>query len=157
MVNNINAQLAYLEYLVKMVKHLKPLESNSTGSDPLADATDVHVKDVYEDIHMLLKFLTQDFLSDRQKADILSEIYHLMSLIKLMDMWYKLRGHGKLPTVSQEDKLEAYCNGEAIAWQYLEDNEQKHSEILELIAKIKVKGLTEAERVEIMKAIGLSS
>ena len=36
-------------------------------------------------------------------------------------------------------------------------NEQKHSEILELIAKIKVKGLTEAERVEIVKAIGLSS
>ena len=84
-----------------MVKQLKPLESNSTASDPLADATDVHVKDVYEDIHMLLKFLTQDFLFDQQKADILSEIYRLMSLIKLMDMWYKLRGHGKLPTRRQ--------------------------------------------------------
>ena len=160
-VNDINAQLAYLEYLVKMVKHLKPLLSNVTSSsDPLADATEIHIKDVQEDIHVLLDFLMQDFLSDQQKADIQSEIYRLMSLIKLMDLWYKLRANGKLPTLSQDDKSELTAMLRRLHGSSWKINEEEHSEILEFITKIskkyKVEGLTEEERVEIVKAIGLT-
>ena len=159
-VNDINAQLANLEYLVKMVKHLKPLQSNVTSSDPLANATDIHIKDVQEDIHVLLNFLMQDFLSDQQKADIQNEIYRLMSLIKLMDLWYKLRANGKLPTLSQDDKSELMAMLRRLHGSSWKINKEEHSEILGFITKIskkyKVEGLTEEERVEIVKAIGLS-
>ena len=159
-VNNINAQLAYLENLVKIVKHLKPIQSNITTSDALADATGVNIKDIQDDILVLVHFLMQDFLSQQQKADIQCEIYRLMSLIKLMDLWYKLRGHGKLPTLSQHDKSELTAMVKQLNGNTWKINEEEHSEILEFIIKIskkyKVEGLTEAERIEIVKAINLS-
>ena len=159
-VNNINTQLAYLEYLVKMIKHLKPLQSNIATCDLLADAISVRIKDIQDDILVLVNFLMQDFLSDQQKADIQSEIYRLMSLIKLLDLWYKIRAHGKLQTLSQDDKSELTAMIKRLHSSGWKLNEEEHSEILGFITKIsekyKVSGLTEAERIEIVNAIGLS-
>ena len=158
-VNNVNAQLAYLENLVKIVKHLKPIQSKITTSDALADATGVNIKDIQDDILVLVRFLMQDLLSKQQKADIQCEIYRLMSLIKLMDLWYKLRGHGKLPTLSQHDKSELTAMVKQLNGNTWKVNEEEHSEILEFITKIskeyKVEGLTEAERIEIVKVMDL--
>ena len=159
-VNNINIQLAYLEYLVKMIKYLKPLQSNIATCDLLADDIDVHSKDIQDDILMLINFLMQDFLSDQQKADIQSEIYRLMSLIKLLDLWYKIRTHGKPQTLSQDDKSELTAMIKRLHSSSWKLNEEEHSEILDFITKIsekhKVDGLSEAERIEIVNAVGLS-
>ena len=160
-INNINCQLTYLQYLIRMVKYLKPLQSNSATSDLLADAMlGVSVEDIQEDILILLKFLMQDFLSKQQTSDIQSEIYRLMSLIKLMDLWYKIRTHGKPQTLSEENKLELTAIVKRLHSSSWKLNEEDNSEILHFIIKIgeqyKVNGLTEAERIEIVSAIGLT-
>ena len=159
-INNINSQLAYLEYLTRMIKYLKPLQSNTATSDLLADATDFPIEDVEEDILILLKFLMQDFLSDQQTADIQSEIYRLMNLIKLMDLWYKIRAHGKLQNLSQDDKVELTTTVRRLHNSSWKLNEEDNSEILHFIIKVsekyEVNGFTEAERIEIVNAIGLT-
>jgi hypothetical protein len=159
-VNNINIQLSYLEYLVRIIKYLKVLESIITTSGLLADVIDVDIKDIHKDILAVLNFLMQDLLSDQQIADIQSEIYRLMSLIKLLDLWSKLKTSEKLQVLSQDDKAELTSRIVRLHCSDWKLNEEDNSEILQFIMKLsetyQVSGLTELERVEIIKAIGLT-
>ena len=160
-VNNINVQLSYLEYLLRIIKYLKALKS-TTASGLLADTDiiDNAFKDIHKDILEVLNFLMQDFLSDQQVADIQSEIYRLMSLIKLLDLWSKLKTSEKLQTLSQDDKAELTSRIVRLHCSEWKLNEEDNSEILQFITKLsetyQVSGLTELERVEIVKAIGLT-
>jgi hypothetical protein len=135
------------------------LESTITTSGLLA-VIDVDIKDIHNDILAVLNFLMQDFLSDQQIADIQSEIYRLMSQIKLLDLWSKLKTSKKLQALSQDDKAELTSRIVRLQCSEWKLNEEDNSEILQFIMKLsetyQVSGLTELERVEVVKAIGLT-
>ena len=158
--NTISAQLTYSTYIVKMVKYLSSMES-STGA-PLAELN-TSTRDIEENVRILIGFLTQDFLSNQQLSDIESEVYRLMSLIKLLDLWCKIKSHGKYMSLSIEEKLELRTKintAQKSGWKLPKFKEEDHNETCDFVAKMSkkysVNGLTDAERIEIVKAIGLT-
>ena len=158
--NTISAQLTYSTYIVKMVKYLSSMES-STGA-PLAELN-TSIRDIEENVRILIGFLTQDFLSNQQLGDIESEVYRLMSLIKLLDLWCKIKSHGKYMSLSIEEKLELRTKintAQKSGWKLPKFKEEDHNETCDFVAKMSkkysVNGLTDAERIEIVKAIGLT-
>jgi hypothetical protein len=122
--------------------------------------SNVGIKDIQDDIVALVNFLMQDFLSDQQKTDIQSEIYRLMSLIKLLDLWCKIKTRGTILSVSDTQglasKVERAQNG---GWKSDTFKEEEHDEAISFVKRIsaqyRVDGLTESERIAIVKVIGL--
>ena len=159
-VNNINAQLSYIPSMVKMVNHLTSMQS-TTVINVITTELNISIRDVRDNISALVNFVMQDFLSNQQKSDIQSEIYRLMSLIKLLDVWCKLRAHQKHLSVEDKSQLTSMVvRVHNSGWKSDKLNEEEHDGILNFIAKMsekyKVSGITDAERIEIVEAIGLS-
>ena len=160
LMNTINAQLIYSTHIVKIVKSLSSVESYTSVF--LAEL-DISIKDIEENIWILIRFLTQDFLSDQMLSDIESEVYRLTSLIKLLDLWCKIKYHGKYSSLSIEEKLELRSMIEKVqnsGWKSPKMKENDQDEICDFVTKwsekCNVKGLTDSERIEIVKAIGLT-
>ena len=161
-INNINTQLSYFSHIVTMVKQLSLIESTTGVYESLTEL-DIGIKDIQDKVSRLIEFLMQDFLSDQQISDIESEIYRLMSLIKLLDLWCKIKSHGKYFSLSIDDKLNLRARVERIrysGWKTEKSKEKDHNEVAKFVTqmseKYKVDGLTDAERIEIVKAIGLT-
>ena len=158
--NTINAQLTCSTYIVKMVKYLSSMES-STGA-PLVELN-TSIGDIEENVRILIRFLTQEFLSNQQLSDIESEVYRLMSLIKLLDLWCKIKSHGKYFSLSIEErwKLKSRIDkAQKSGWKLAKFKEEDHNEACDFVAEMSKKyslnGLTNAERIKIVKAIGLT-
>ena len=162
-INNINAQLTYLTSVVRMLKYLTSLQSPTSANVHriISAISTVGIKDIQEDIVALVNFLMQDFLSDQHKTDIQSEIYRLMSLIKLLDLWCKTKTRGIILSASDNQllasKVERAQNG---GWKSDTFKEEEHDETISFVKRISaqyhVDGLTESERIAIVKAIGLT-
>ena len=152
-VNNVNAQLTYIPFLVKMVEHLRPIRS--------AYSTRLDTKDIEDDVIALTDFVSQAYLSDQQKSDIQCEIYRLMCYIRLLDLWCKVQVKGK--GFSDVDKAMFTSHLRRAQSSGLKCDgmkEEQYDEISTFISRMSeqygVNGLTDAERIEIVKAIGLS-
>ena len=161
-INNINTQLSYFSHIVTMVKQLSLIESTTGVYESLTEL-DIGIKDIQDEVSRLIEFLMHDFLSDQQISDIESEIYRLISLIKLLDLWCKIKSHGKYSSLSIDDKLNLTTRVERIrysGWKTEKSKEKDHDEVAKFVTqmseKYKVDGLTDAERIEIVKAIGLN-
>ena len=162
-INNINAQLTYLTSVVRMLKYLTSLQSPTSANVHriISAISTVGIKDIQDDIVALVNFLMQDFLSDQQKTDIQSEIYRLMSLIKLLDLWCKIKTRGTILSASDTQllvsKVERAQNG---GWKSDTFKEEEHDETISFVKRISaqynVDGLTESERIAIVNAIGLA-
>ena len=162
-VNNINAQLTYLTSIIRMIKYLTSLQSPTSANVHriISAVSNVGIKDIQDNIVALVNFLMQDFLSDQQKTDIQSEIYRLMSLIKLLDLWCKINTRGIILSASDKwfltSKVERAQNG---GWKSDTFKEEEHDEATSFVKRISAQyqldGLTESERIAIVKAIGLT-
>ena len=162
-INNVNVQLTYLTSVVRMIKYLTSLQSPTSANVHriISAMSNVGIKDIQDDIVALVNFLMQDFLSDQQKTDIQSEIYRLMSLIKLLDLWCKIKTRGISLSANDNHLLtsmvERAQNG---GWKSDTFKEEEHDEAISFVKRISaqyhVDGLTESERIAIVNAIGLT-
>ena len=160
--NKFNTQLSYSTHIVTMVKQVSSMQS-IVGVHGSLTELNIGIMEVEDDIKTLVEFLVQKFLSDQQISDIRSEVYRLMSLIKLLDLWCKLRAHGKHSSLTEEEKSDLTSEVERVresGWKSDKLKEKDHDDIVQLVTKMsekyKVDGLTDAERIEIVKAIGLT-
>ena len=157
-VNNVNAQLTYLTTIVKIVKHLMSLQSTAGAYSNSVDVND-GIKDIQDGIMTLIDFLMQDFLSDQQKSDIQSEIYRLMGLTKLLDLGCKT-DNVNLSESDGQTLSTMFVRVHESGWKLDKLTEKEYDDIIEFITKIsskyRVNGLTESEKTEIVKAIGLA-
>ena len=158
-VNNINAQLSYFSHIVNMMKHLSSLESTSNVHQSLS-TFGIGIKDLQCSIANLIDFIMPDFLSDQQVSDIESEIYRLMCLIKLLDVWCKI-GSGSVATDDRVNLRSIVVRMQHSGWKLPKLKEEDYNEITKFITtmtkKYQVSGpITKDERIAIVKAIGLS-
>ena len=103
----------------------------------------------------------QDFLSDQQLSDIKSELQRLMCIVRLCDLEFKIVT--KKCTISSIDRsqldriaaqvFKIQCDGLKLT---PEIEEQASVLIAHFNKQYNVSGLTKAERVEIVKAMGLT-
>ena len=161
-INNINTQLSYFSHIVTMVKQLSSIESTTGVYESLTEL-DIGIKNIQDDIKRLIRFLLQQFLSDQQISDAESEVYRLMSLITLLDLWCKLRAQGMHSSLTECDRTTLTSQVEIVqssGWKSEKLKEKDYDEIVKFITrmseKYKVDGLTDAERIEVVKAIGLN-
>ena len=161
-INNVNTQLSYFSHIVTMVKQLSSIESTTGVYESLTEL-DIGIKNIQDDIKRLIRFLLQQFLSDQQISDAESEVYRLMSLIKLLDLWCKLRAQGMHSSLTEDDRITLTSQVERVqssGWKSEKLKEKDYDEIVKFITrmseKYKVDGLTDAERIEVVKAIGLN-
>ena len=161
-VNNTNTQLSYFSHIVTMVKQLSSIESTTGVYESLTEL-DISIKDIQDDIKRLVRFLLQQFLSNQQISDAESEVYRLMSLITLLDLWCKLRAQGTHSSLTEGDRTTLTSQVERVqssGWKSEKLKERDYDEIVKFITrmsdKYKVDGLTDAEKIEIVNAIGLT-
>ena len=159
-VNKINVQLSYSTIVVTMIKHLSLMESTTSVCDSLTELG-FSIEGIHDDIKGLVEFLVQIFPSDQQMSDIESELYRLVSLIRLSHVWCKIRSIGN---VTEVDRLMLRSKIQTVresGWKTDKLKEKDHDEIVKFVTKMsekyKVDSLTDAERIEpIVKAIGLT-
>ena len=156
-INAIRNQLTFLSQVVKLHDTLSPIKVSSCKFSSCT----IQIQELHCAICTLQAFFMQDFLSDQQLSDIRSELQRLMCIARLCDLEFKVVT--KKCTVSSIDQSKL----SKIAAQLSES--QRHGmkltpdieeDISTLIAHFNeeyaVSGLTEAERVEIVNAIGLT-
>ena len=156
-INAIKNQLTFLSQVVKLHDTLSPIKVSSCKFSSCT----IQIQELCHAICTLQAFFMQDFLSDQQLSDIRSELQRLMCIARLCDLEFKVVT--KKCTVSSIDQSRL----SKVAAQLSES--QRHGmkltpdieeEVSALIAhfneKYAVSGLTEAERVEIVNAIGLT-
>ena len=161
-VNNINVQLSYFSHIVSMIKHLSSLKSTSNVHVTLSEMN-IDIKDIRSNITILIEFIMQDFLTEQQMSDIECEIYRQISLIKLLDLWCKMKHlgiHSTLTDGERENLVSMVERMQVSGWKMAKLKEKDYDEVLEFIStmtkKYQVNGLTEAEKIEIVKAVGLA-
>ena len=156
-INAITNQLTFLSQVVKLHDTLNPIKvSNCKFS-----SCTIEIKELHHAVHVLQAFFMQDFLSDQQLSDIESELQRLMCITRLCDLEFKIVT--KKSTVSSIDRskldqiaaqvFKIQCDGRKLT---PEIEEQVSVLIAHFHKKYAVGGLTKAERVDIVKAIGLT-
>jgi hypothetical protein len=157
-VNDINAQLTYLSTIIKIAKHLISLQSAAGAYRNSANVIE-GVKDIQHSIMVLIDFLMEEFLSDQQKSDIQSEIYRLMGLTKLLDLGCKTENVNLSESDGQTLSM-LFVQVHESGWKLDKLTEKEYDDIIEFVTKISAKyrvhGLTDSEKTEIVKAIGLT-
>ena len=161
-INTVTVQLSCLTHVVKMVEHLSSVKSAAGVYYSLSEV-DISLKDIQENVKILINFLMQEFLTNQQKSDIESEVYRLMSLIKLLDLWCKVKAPEKRENLAVSDRSNLksmIVRVQTSGWKTEKFKEKDHDEILSYVTtmseKYQVNGLTDAERIEIVQAIGLT-
>ena len=157
-INDVNVQLTYLSTIVKIVKHLMSLQSTADAYRNSANVNE-GIKDIQDGVMVLIDFLMQDFLSDQQKSDIKSEIYRLMGLTKLLDLGCKTE-NVNLSESDGQTLTTLFVRVHESGWKLDKLTEKEYDDIIEFITKISAKygvsGLTDSEKTDIVKAIGLA-
>ena len=122
----------------------------------------VSIEVLQQDAKCLQGFITQNSLFDQQLDDIKSEIGRLESMSRMCDLYFKLIVNKSKPSPRDKADLYAlaehvYCSGAGGITKHSDDTTQQVTQLIARFNKqYKVGGLTEAERTEIVKAIGLS-
>ena len=156
-INAIKNQLTFLSQVVKLHDTLNPIKVSSCKFSSCT----IQIPELHRAIRTLQAFFMQDFLSDQQLSDIESELQRLMCVVRLCDLEFKIVT--KKCTISSLDRskldqiafqvFKIQCDGLKLT---PEIEEQVGALIAHFNKKYSVSGLTKAERVEIVKAIGLA-
>ena len=156
-INAIKNQLTFLSQVVKLHDTLSPIKVSSCKFSSCT----IQIQELCHAISTLQAFFMQDFLSDQQLSDIRSELQRLMCIARLCDLEFKVVT--KKCTVSSIDqsrlsKLAAQLSeSQRHGMKLTPDIEEEVSALIaHFNEKYAVSGLTEAERVEIVNAIGLT-
>ncbi len=144
-----------LSFLLQIVKTYEILENVNQTPENAAQ-----IEQARSDLIVLKEFLAQDFLSQQQLSDAESEMSRLTLLAKLLELQFKL-----IPTrqqVSDEEKTlleQTMTEIEESGWKRDKVSVQKETQVQEMIEfyrdKYSIDKLSETERLEIVKAIGL--
>ena len=161
LVSTVTAQLTYIPFIVKMLTHLRSFKSaiHEHSLHPVISVEDN--KSIENDILAVATFVMQEFLSDQQKHDVQSEIYRILSLLRLKDLWCKVQVQKKQLSSSEVEELITFIHRVRYSgWKLSKLKEEEHDQIAEFTSKVSKKygvdGLTDVERIEIVEAIGLS-
>lgn len=156
-INAITNQLTFLSQVVKLHDTLSPIKVSSCKFTSCT----IQIQELHDTVHTLQEFFMQDFLSDQQLSDIKSELQRLMCIVRLCDLEFKIVT--KKCTISSIDRsqldqiaaqvFKIQCDGLKLT---PEIEEQVSVLIAHFNKQYNVSGLTKAERVEIVKAIGLT-
>lgn len=156
-VSTIHAQLAFLPEIVKIHDTLCSIKCKSIAFAQCP----IKVSDVQCDVNILTAFLMQEVLSEQQLKDSQSELRRLVCTAKLCDLKTKVEIKKCKLELFDETRLnklatQVYRSG----WQGLKMTEENELQVTTLIAhfneKYSVDGLSESERIEIVKAMNFS-
>ena len=155
-VNTIHAQLAFLPEIVKMYDTLDSIKCKSIT---FAQCT-IKLLDVHCDVNILQAFLMQEFLSEQQLKDIRCELQRLLCTAKLCDLKTKVGINKCKVELFDEVRLNTlatrvYTSG-GQGPKFTEEMEQVTTLIAHFNEKYKVGGLSESERIEVVKAMNFS-
>ena len=114
---------------------------------------------LHREIEDAQRFLMQDTLTDQQLNDIESEIKRLECIVRLLKLYFLINERKVAITQEEKETLNEYAR--AVYYSGVRQTPKISEKVVsELISyfekKYKLQGLTEAERVEIVKAIGLA-
>ena len=153
-------QLNMLPNLVKMYNELTQISQKSWQ---LLDCK-INVEAVHQQLECVQGFLMQDTLTDQQLSDIQYEVRRLNCMIRLLKL-HSLITERKITITPQEkegfDRHTRYVyHSGTCRYGTPKVSEQYVDGVSQLITgfeqKYKLEGLTQAERIEIVKAVGLS-
>ena len=149
----VKAQLTILSQIVKIADMLRSSRHSSTTSNS--------VEQVKRSLNHLKTFIMKDFHSQQQISDAELEMRRLSLLAKMIHFKFELgirrtklsKEHGDLFDRAQYLLHESGWKRERVS----RDTEKKILDFLSILGQdYKVQGLTDAERFEIVKAVGLS-
>ena len=154
----IQNQLAILSTLVKMYNELIQIKHKTWQ---LIDVK-ITVETLHQEMKRAQKFLMQKSLTDQQLSDIQCEIQRINCVICLFSIFSLLKERNSDVTPQDKENLE-----ESVTQAYLSGTRERDKmsenlakEISGLVTRFKneynLESLTEAERIEIVKAVGLS-
>ncbi len=159
-INTAHVQLAVISGILSVHKTLGAIQTRSCRFPSCT----VQVANIRRDANILQKVVMQGavFLSDQQVADVHCELRRLTSVTRLCDLQYKVENTKCQVSTSDQGRLGALaCQ---VLRSGLDDDpkmtEQTEWEVSDLIAhfnrQYSVNGLSDAERTEIVEAIGLT-
>ena len=157
--NAIQNQLAILPTIVTMYNELTQVKQKSWQFKDC----NITVGTLNQELRCVQKFLMQMSLTDQQLSDIQCEIQRLNCVIRLFSIHSLLKERNCDVTPEDNESLEVnvsqvyYCSGTkgtVKMSEYLA--EETNSLITRFKKEYKLEGLTDAERIEIVKATGLS-
>ena len=157
-INAIQNQIVLIPLIVKlhdMIDELK-CERLQCGS------CNISIRQLIDEVQVLQAAATQFILLDQQLHEVHNELRRLLCLVKLCDLKFKLCAKQCVMTPSDEMMLSsliafAQASGINKCPVLTEDNEkQVGTTIAQLSARYNVGGISDAERIAIVQAIGLT-
>lgn len=153
-VTAMKMQLSVLPKLLRLKNILDDLSSASI------DIQGYHPARADQDLFDLKLFVLQTYLTSQQQSDIYSEERRISCSIKFLDLYYKLSTQGKSVSQSHLDCITeniTKLNNPSSIDQVTQIIEKECLDFIEKLSEVyKVNGLSDQERVEIVKAIGLT-
>ena len=156
----IQNQLAILPTLVNIYNELPQIKHKTWQ---LRDCR-VEVQAVHQELECVQRFLMQDSLTDQQLSDIQCEVRRLNCMVSLLKL-HSLINERKIALTPQEkESLDQYArhvyHSGTSRYSIPKISEEFVESVSQLIAgfekQYKLEGLTDAEQIEIVEAIGLS-
>ena len=151
----IRAQLSLLLYIVKVMDIGRPLVSNETFQD--------RVEGILRNLNILKEYTChQEYLSKQQISDAEAEVRRLSLISRVTEFQIKLQGNNRKVTDDEQKSIDSLVlkleesgfNGND---KVTSNNETDAMDFIKtLCKKYQVLDLSEAERLEIVSAIGLS-
>lgn len=154
----IQNQLSILPNIAKIFTALANMKHKSCRFGEFRITTEM----VNRDLECLQRFLMQDSLTDQQLQDIKCEMRRVGCIFNLFELRFNIKPMKTIITHQDMSRLNelaccVYNSGAGKIPRLSEDLEEKVSELIAHFKKqYGVGGLTEAERIEIVKAVGLS-
>jgi len=156
-INAIKNQLTFLPQVVKLHDILNPITVHSCKFSFCT----IQIEEVRRAVHVLQAFFMQDILSDQQLSDIICELRRLMCTARLCDLQFQIVT--KKCSVSGIDRsklndvaAQVFQSGYPSPRLTPEVEEEVSALITHFNKQYSINGLTKAERVEIVRAIGLA-
>ena len=156
--NAIQNQLTILPTLVNMYSELTQLKQNSWQ---LIECN-ITVEILHQELRCVQRFLMEKSLTDQQLSDTQCEIQRLSCVIRLFNIHSLLKERNSELTPQDKESLEVsasrvYCSGaEGTAKMSQILVEETNTLVTNFKTEYNLETFTEAQRIEIVKAIGLS-
>ena len=156
--NAIQNQLTVLPAIAKVYATLSHIKSPTC----MFGHVEINIKEIHHQLQFLQMFVMQYSLYDQQLDDIEFELRRLDCTSRLCDLYFKL--HLRKSNVSSADKSRrneiakaVYCSGAGNNEKLSDALKERVTEYVKYFNdKYSVGGLTQAERTEIVKAVGLA-
>ena len=157
-INTISTQLAILPHIGSVYDTLNAVKCSSCQFS----RCNVEIRAIRQETRVLQEFLMCDFLSEQQLSDIQCELRRLMCTAKLCDLKFKVQTKKCQVAAHDQGKLDriasrVYVSGWSGQPKMTPDAEQEVSDLIaHFNEQYSVSGLSEAERIKIVQAIGLT-